>query len=162
MADAPELRVLSPDDNLEALNTDLITFTWNWSQQLSSADQFTIYMIGSGAPVPVGSVQDPILGTRYALAVKALDIPDLLGTFQWQIKLENSRGLMLAESEPRWVTINPDPDLPTPTPQPTIAPTIEPTSMPTTTPTATAVPPSPTPRATTKPLPPMITATPLP
>ncbi len=162
LAEAPVLRVLSPDANLEALNSDLITFTWNWSQQLSSSDQFTIYMIGSGAPVAMGSVQDPILGTRYVLPLKALDIPNLLGTFQWQIKLENSRGLVLAESAPRMITINPDPDLPTPTPQPTIAPTIEPTLSPTATPTTTAVPPSPTPRPTEPPLPPLLTATPLP
>ncbi len=162
LAEPPVLRVISPDGDLEALNSDLITFTWNWSQQLSPADQFTIYMVGSGAPVAVGSVQDPVLGTLYVLPLKALDIPNLLGTFQWQIILENSRGLVLAESLPRGITINPDPTLPTPTPQPTIAPTIEPTSIPTATPTATAVPPTPTPRPTDPPLPALVTATPLP
>jgi PKD repeat protein len=162
LAEMPVLRVMSPDENLEALNSDLITFTWNWSQQLSPADQFTIYMVGSGAPIAVGSIQNPVLGTRYVLPLKALDIPDLLGTFQWQIKLENNRGLVLAESEPREITINPDPALPTPTPQPTIEPTIEPTPIPTATPTSTAVPSSPTPRPTNPPLPRLVTATPLP
>ena len=162
LAEAPDLRVLSPDANLEVLNSDLITFTWNWSQQLTSSDQFTVYMIGSGAPVAVGSVQEPVLGTRYVLPLKAVDVPNLLGTFQWQIKLENSRGLVLAESTLQMITINPDPDLPTPTPQPTIAPSIEPTLSPTATPTTTAVPPSPTPRPTEAPLPPLLIATPLP
>lgn len=162
LAEVPVLRVISPDDNLETLNSDLITFTWNWSQQLSSADKFTIYLVDSGAPIAVGSVRDPVLGTLYALPLKALDVPDLLGTFQWQIKLENNRGLVLAESESRVITINPDPTLPTPTPLPTIAPTIEPTSIPTATPTATAVPPTPTPRPTNPPLPPLVIATPLP
>ncbi len=162
LAEAPTLRVLAPENNLEVLNTDLVTFTWNWSQKLSSADKFTVYMIGSGSPIAVGSIQDPILGMRYVLPFKALDIPNLTGTFQWQLKLENGRGMVIAESEPQLITISADPALPTPTPQPTLAPTVEPTLAPTATPTATVVPPSPTARPTQPPPPPLITATPLP
>jgi hypothetical protein len=162
LAEAPVLRVASPASNIEVLNSDLISFSWNWPQQLSSTDQFTIYMIGSGAPIAVASVQEPVLGMRYALSLHPLDTPNLLGTFQWQLKLENSRGLVLAESEPYLITIDADPDLPTPTPQPTLAPTPEATLAPTTTPTPTAVPPVATPRATGSPLPSVITATPLP
>jgi uncharacterized protein YkwD/plastocyanin len=162
-ADPPSLRVLTPGDELEALNTDLITFTWNWSQQLSSADQFTVYLQSSESPIAVGSVQKPILGTRYALAIKAVEVngADLLGTYGWQIKLENSRGVVFAESARREIVINPDPTLPTPTPLPTLAPTVEATAQPTVTPTATAVPPTPTPRPTERPLPPLVTATPV-
>ena len=162
-ADPPVLRVLTPGDELEALNTDLVTFTWNWSQQLSSADKFTVYLQGSGSPIAVGSVQNPILGTRYVLAMKAVDVDvaELLGSYAWQIKLENSRGVVLAESARREIVINPDPTLPTPTPAPTVTPTVEATAQPTITPTATAVPPTPMPKPTERPLPPMVTATPV-
>jgi PKD repeat protein len=162
MAEVPVMRVLSPAGDLEALNSDLITFTWNWPQPLTSADQFTIYMVGAENPIAVGSVQDPILGTRYGFSLQPLDFPELVGIFQWQIKLENNRGLVFAESEPRTITINSDPTLPTPTPQPTIAPTVKPTATPTVTPTPTAVPPERTPRPADTPLPPLVTATPLP
>ncbi len=162
LAEAPVMRVLSPPSELETLNTDLITFTWNWPQKLSPADQFTVYLVGSDRSIPVGSLQNPVLGTRYALPLQAVEIPGLVGTFQWQIKLENSRGLVAAESEPRLITINADPDLPTPTPEPTRAPTIEPTAQPTAVPTVTAVPATSTPKATQPPLPPLVTATPLP
>lgn len=162
LAEAPVMRVLSPADSLEALNSDLITFTWNWPQSLTTADRFTVYMVGSGRPVAVGSVQEPIIGTRYGLSLNPLDFPELTGTFQWQIKLENSRGALIAESEPRTITINIDPSLPTPTPVPTMAPTVAPTETPTVTPTPTTVPVQPTSRPVDTPLPPLVTATPIP
>jgi hypothetical protein len=162
LAEAPVMRVLSPEVDREFLNSDVINFTWNWPQPLSAADRFNLYMNGAGAPITVGSVQDPILGTRYAFALEALEVPGLVGTFEWQIKLENSRGLVLAQSEPRTITINLDPTLPTPTPQPTPAPTSEPTATPTDTPTPTATPSSPTPRPTEPSLPALVTATPVP
>lgn len=163
MAEAPVMRVLAPGEELEMLNSDTVTFTWNWPQQLSSADRFTVYMIdAAGSSVPVGSVQNPMLGTRYGLALQPLEVPELLGAYQWQLRLENSRGLVLAESERRSITINQDPALPTPTPEPTAVPTAEPTVAPSATPTASPVPSTPLPRPTDGPLPAVVTATPLP
>ncbi len=161
LAEAPVMRVLSPETEREFLNSDVINFTWNWAQPLSAADQFKLYMSGAEDPVAVGSVQDPILGTRYALALKALDIPGLVGTLQWQIKLENSRGLVLAESEPRTITINIDPAVPTPTPEQTSVPTGEPTATPTATATPAPTRSSPTPKPTVPSLPSLVTATPV-
>jgi uncharacterized protein YkwD/PKD repeat protein len=162
MAEAPVMRVLSPADALEALNSDVITFDWNWPQPLSSADQFTIYMVGDEESVAVGSVQEPIAGTHYGLSLQPLEIPDLIGPFQWQIKLENNRGTIFVESDPRTIMINQDPSIPTPTPSPTLAPTVAPMDTPTVTPTPTEVPPQPTSKPANTPLPPLITATPLP
>jgi hypothetical protein len=162
MAEAPVMRVLSPVDAVEALNSERITFTWNWPQPLSSADQFTVYFVGDEGPVAVGSVQEPIMGTRYSLALQPLEIPELIGTFQWQIKLENNRGTVFMESEPRTIAIDQDPSIPTPTPLPTLAPTVTPVDTPTVTPTPTDIPPQPTSKPVDTPLPPLITATPLP
>lgn len=164
-AEAPTLRVQAPADELAALNSELITFTWNWSQALSASEHFSIYFYGSGSPKEMGRVEKPILGTRFVLPVNLLDYSGLMGTLQWQIKLENNRGLVLAESPRRTLVISPDPTIPTPTPIPTLlAPTVEPTTSPTVTltPTPTVVPPLPTPRPTKLPPPPLLTATPLP
>ena len=89
-------------------------------------------------------------------------IAGLLGEYQWQVNLENNRGAELVAGELRALTINLDPDLPTPTPVPTLAPTTSPTVSPTITPTATATVQAPTPRPTEPPLPSLVTATPLP
>ncbi len=161
-AEAPVMRVQTPPDNLEALNSDLITFSWNWSQALDSTEQFSIYFYGSGSPKVVGTVKEPVIGTRFAFLLNLLNNPGLMGTLEWQIKLENSRGVVLAESPRRSLIVSPDPTIPTPTPLPTVAPTLEPTASPTVTPTPTAVPASPTPRPTIPPPPPLVTATPLP
>jgi PKD repeat protein len=162
-AEPPALRVLTPGESLEVLNSELITFTWNWSQQLSVADKFTVYLQGDGSPIAVGSVQNPVLGTRYVLALRAVDVSgaNLIGTYAWQIKLENSRGVVLAESAYREIVISPDPTLPTPTPVPTLTPTPAPTLLPTVTPTPTAVPSTPRPGPTERPLPPLVTSTPV-
>jgi uncharacterized protein YkwD len=163
IADLPELRSQTPETGLEVLNSEQIVFSWNWPTQLTSSEKFTVYLNGSGGPIPVGSVSDPSLGTLYRLAFLPATSPDLLGEYQWQVKLENSRGVEGVASEPRLLIINLDPDLPTPTPVPTLLATVTPTPSPTVTPTpipATEAPP--TPRPTNPPSAPFVTATPLP
>ncbi len=160
--EVPSLRIQSPANEIELLNSDTVTFTWNWPQPLNPSEQFSVYFYGPGNPQRAGTVDQPILGTRFALPIHLLDHPTILGAVEWQIKLENSRGIVIAEGPRQKMTINIDPTLPTPTPIPTIVPTIEATASPTVTPTPTAVPPSPTPRPTDPPLPPLVTATPLP
>jgi uncharacterized protein YkwD len=163
IADAPELRSQTPETGFEILNSGQIVFSWNWPAQLKSTEQFTVYLNGSSSPIPIGSVSEPSLGTLYQLAFTPATTPDLLGEYQWQVKLENSRGAEILSSEPRLLVINLDPDLPTPTPLPTVAPTVTPTPSPTVTPTpipTTQAPP--TPRPTNPPSAPFVTATPLP
>ena len=163
-AEAPSLRLQSPANNLEVLNSEMITFTWNWSQALSSSEKFSIYIYGPGNPQVIGTVQDPILGTRFVFPLNLLNHKSIIGTVEWQIKLENNRGVVLAEGPRQRLIINPDPTIPTPTPTvfSTLVPTMAATLLPTITPTATTIPASPTPRATTQPPPPLVTATPLP
>ena len=163
-AGAPSLRVQTPADNLEVLNSELVTFSWNWSQSFSSSEHFSIVIYGSGNPQVIGTVQDPILGTRFVFPLNLLDHKSLLGTVEWQIKLENNRGVVFAESPRQKLIINTDPTIPTPTPTaiPTLVPTTAPTSMPSDTPSPTIIPASPTPRPTIPAPPPLVTATPLP
>ncbi|MDX1415981.1 MAG: PKD domain-containing protein [Candidatus Promineifilaceae bacterium] len=161
LAEAPSLRVQAPADGLETLNSDLITFTWNWSQTLADSEHFSVYFYGGSSPIAIGKVKVPLTGTRFSLPLNLIDHPGLTGNLEWQIKLENNRGLFLYESTRRTLSIAIDPTLPTPTPIPTTAPTVEPTPLPTATPSPTAAPPTPTPRPTDLPPPPLVTATPL-
>lgn len=136
----PELRVNSPADGLETLNSSPITFSWVWTQQLSGDQQFVVYASGSGGTRAVGAVAQPSLGMRYALTIDPVEFPNLLGPFQWQVRLETRGGAMLAESGSLGLVIAVDPDLPTPTPPATAVPAASPTPAPQTTPTPQATP----------------------
>lgn len=165
LPDAPILRVQGPATGLEVLNSEEIAFFWNWPTPLAPAEQFTVYLLGSSGPIAIGSVTQPTVGTQYRLFFTPADVPELLGEFQWQVRLENNRGAELTSGELRALTIHLDPDLPTPTPLPTLAPVIPtaaPAVLPTITPTPTATTQAPAPRPTDLPLPPFVTATPLP
>jgi uncharacterized protein YkwD len=161
-ADAPVLRVQAPESGLEILNSEEIIFSWNWPSQLDSTEQFTVFFNGNSGPIPVGSVNESAFGTLYRLAFVPASNPKLLGDYQWQVKLENSRGVETVATELRTLTINLDPNLPTPTPVPTLTPTVTSTPAYTVTPTQTPTTPAPTPRPTDLPLAPFVTATPLP
>ena len=165
-ADTPVLRVQGPAGGLEVLNSEQIAFFWNWPTPLGPAERFTVYLHGSSGPTAIGSVAQPTVGTQYRVLFRPADVPDLLGEFQWQVRLENNRGAEVTGGELRPLTIHLDPDLPTPTPLPTLAPvvpTAAPTILPTVTPTAAATTQAPAPpRPTELPLSPFVTATPLP
>jgi hypothetical protein len=161
-ADAPVLRVQAPESGLEILNSEEIIFSWNWPSQLDSTEQFTVFFNGNSGPIPVGSVNESAFGTLYRLAFVPASNPKLLGDYQWQVKLENSRGVETVATELRTLTINLDPNLPTPTPVPTLTPTVTSTPAYTVTPTQTPTSPAPTPRPTDLPVAPFVTATPLP
>jgi uncharacterized protein YkwD/chitodextrinase len=161
-ADAPVLRLQAPVSGLEILNSEEIIFSWNWPSQLASTEQFTVYINGNSGLIPVGSVNEPAFGTLYRLVFVPASNPKLLGDYQWQVKLENSRGVETVATELRTLTINLDPDLPTPTPMPTLTPTVSPTPAYTVTPTQTPTTQVPTPRPPDLPIAPFVTATPLP
>ncbi len=161
-AEAPTLRMQSPEDGYEALNSETLAFSWNWPAPLGATEQFTLYFRGSSGRTAVATVKQPTLGTRYIVNLQPLSRPDLLGPYQWQIVLENNRGAEILGSEGRSLNIAVDPSLPTATPRPTIAVTVPatPTATPTTPATETA--PAPTPRPPEPTLPPLLIATPLP
>jgi hypothetical protein len=156
------LRVQGPTDGTELLNSEPLTFIWNWAAPLGAAEQFTVYLNDGSGQIAAGSVSQPALGTQYRLTFEPTSLPGLLGPYQWQIVLEDSRGAALTASEPRNVVVNLDPSLPTATPPPTATPLASPTVSPTTAPTTTPTQPALTPRPTEPPLPPLVTATPLP
>ncbi len=159
---APALRVLGPSTELEVLNSQPVVFAWNWPAQLAAAEQFTVYLNSGSGPLAVGSATQPALGTQYRLTFDPSTTAEFLGEFQWRVVLENNRGAEITGSEARTLRINLDPSLPTATPVPTLQPTAVPTILPTVTPTATATTQAPAPRPTQPPLPPLVTATPLP
>ncbi len=160
--DAAVLRIQTPSSGLELLNSEEIAFSWNWPLPLAATEQFTVYLNGPSGQVAVGTVSQPATGTLYSLTFTPATDRELIGDFNWQIKLENNRGAEITGSERRALTINPDPNLPTPTPVPTMAPTLQPEPSPTITPTVTPTRQQPTPRPTEPALPPLVTATPLP
>ena len=167
-AEAPELRVQAPAADLEVLNSQHVAFLWNWPSPLSPAQQFAVYLSGANGSFAIGTVLEPIIGTQYRLDFDPLSIPDTFGDYQWHVRLENNRGAEIVSSGTRALTVNIDPNLPTPTPLPTVTPPVSPTPLATSEPTMTVTA-TPTtveqeqaPLATETPLPPLVTATPLP
>lgn len=163
----PALLVNEPQPNLSVLNTEPVTFSWNWTQPLAAGERFVVYVGNETGAVAVGSVTQPSLGMRYTLQTAVADFPALLGPLTWQVTLESGTGGELAASEARALTVNADPALPTATPlvTTTITPTVSVTPLPSAVPTETppAIPTLPAvvqPSPTTPPL--VVTATPLP
>jgi uncharacterized protein YkwD/PKD repeat protein len=160
--DPSVMRVQSPEDGREALNSEMLTFSWNWPRPLAASEQFTLYFSGANGRTAVTTLNQATLGTKYAVTLLPLDRPDLLGAYQWQIVLENNRGAEIMSSEKRGLIISVDPSLPTATPLPTATAIITATPQATPAVTPTTVPPTPTPRPPQPTLPPLVIATPLP
>ena len=163
-APAPILRVQSPATGLELLNTDLVTFSWNWPIPVEPGQQFTVYVVDeSGQESALGTVNTPAHGTLYRFQGSFIDTLETTGLFNWVVRLE-SGNVTNWESESRQLSVLWNPDLPVPTA------VVEPTVMVTGTPLPTAVPtatlprmyPTITPRPTQPPPPVLVTATPIP
>jgi hypothetical protein len=153
----PELRLVSPAAGLEALNSAVLDFVWNWPVPLTGDQRFTVYVQGAGQLVEIGSVAQPVNGTRYRLQTAVANLTPLTGELIWQVRLEDGGRNVLMAGERRTLTLEQDPNLITPTPEATVTAVFTPT--PTQTPTPTATPtlvfPTPTPLPT-EPAPPVI------
>jgi PKD repeat protein len=157
----PAIRLQEPLSNLDAFFTTPVPYSWNWPARLAPDQQFVVYLYNGNMVAPIGTVAQPVAGSRYTLETAVSDLVEAAGVYEWQVRLEDGNGTALAESERRALNLSADPNLPTPTPtMPALIPTLTatPTVTPTPTiawPTATPQPPNPTP-------PILITATPLP
>lgn len=158
----PTLRLAGPTADLAALNTTLLDFSWNWPVPLSGDQRFTVYLQAGGQTVALGSVSQPYHGTRYRLQTAVADLTPLTGELTWQVQLEDGNRTPLVAGERRAISLEHDPNLPTPTPQ--VTPTTAVTPIVTPTPTATPTPglvfPTPTPRPTELPPPIIVPPTP--
>jgi hypothetical protein len=164
-ATSPLLRVQSPTAKTEVLNTDSVTFSWNWPMPLAPGQQFGVYVVDeSGQEMSLGVLDAPTHGTHYRFQGSFIETIETTGLFEWYVRLENG-GTPLQESEPRNLSVLWNPDLPTPTPvlEPTVVATTDviiPTAVPTATPPRMY--PTITPRPTEPPPPVLVTATPIP
>lgn len=162
-AASPLLRVQTPTTGKEVLNTELVTYSWNWPMPLTAGEQFAVYVKDeTGRETEVGRVSSPAYGTLYRFQGALIEVTEKIGLFEWLIRLENGSTPVL-ESERRGLSVLWNPDVPTPTPimTPTVTPTA--TMQPTAVVTATATPnyPTITPRPTDAPPPVVVTATPV-
>lgn len=159
----PLLRVQAPQTDVQVLNTDPVTYGWNWPTPLAAGQAFMVQVnMPRGVSLLLGPVTTPSNGTYYTLTTDFLTHADSVGEGSWQVVLVDGRSTLVA-SEPRAITVLPDPTLPTPTPTPAITTTvIAPTATPPATMTPTAVPPTATPRPNNPGPPPLVTATPNP
>lgn len=155
----PTLRVRAPQAGVEPLNTEPVTYAWNWPAPLADGQQFVVTLSIDGEDVELGAVAQPRLDTYFVLETETLAVTEAVGVAEWQVSLQDG-SQVLAATQPQPITIVPDPTLPTPTP--VLTPTVAaPTPTATATPTATEPPRSTRPPAPTLP-PPLITATPNP
>ena len=154
------LRLQDPPTAQDALDTEVINYSWLWPKPLAAGERFTVYVMVGNRPVALGSVTAPVYGSRYILSADALSTLGPAGVaptrYDWFVRLEDGLGGSLAESERRAIAFAADPSAPTPPPTIVIV---------TVTPAGTTVTPSPTPRPTTamptlEPPPVIVTATP--
>lgn len=165
----PVLRALLPAGGHSALDSDVTNFNWMWPLPLGSGERFVVYLVDGTRLTPLGSVSQPVYGSRYVLSAEgraALGAPLLPGSpvreFDWLVRLEDGLGNVLAESERRLVSFAPDPNAPTPTVAPTVPLIVTATSA---APTPTATPtsePTPEPPPGEPPPPIIVTSTPPP
>jgi uncharacterized protein YkwD len=135
------LRAELPLSGYSALESEVTNFEWFWPLPLVAGQQFTVYLVAGNRSVALGSVTEPVYGSRYVLSGQALDALGPLpaganapAEYTWMVRLEEG-GAALAETQPRSIAFAADPALPQPTPTVVIA-TVTP-DAPTPTPTAT-------------------------
>lgn len=157
-APAPVIRLQQPVAAWESLQTTAVSYTWNWPRPLNAGESFNLLLVSERGTQVVGTAVSPLRGTQYGLTLTPYNLNLLPGSYQWQVRLQNG-ATVLAESEYRLLTVQLDPNLPTPTP--VVTPIPLPT-MPivTPTPTPTPLPWVETPEPTEPPLPTFPTATP--
>lgn len=146
-AAAPVLRLNQPQAATEALNTDTVGYSWNWSAPLAAGQSFAVLLYVDGQAVEMGTTSQPWHNLRYRVETTAVSATLDSGTYEWQVVLRSGNAV-IAQSERRTITINADPNLPTPTPTATIP--VETTPLPTATPLPTT---TPTPEPTSGPPP---------
>lgn len=161
------IRQQAPAASYSGLNTEMTNYSWTWPLPLAAGERFTVYLLRGNRMVPIGITSAPVYGSRYILSADASALsggspsPAMAGgEYQWVVRLEDSLGTVIAESERRPIMITIDPG--SSTPEPTIAViTATPVGI---IPTATVTPapetPSPEPPAE-EPPPLVITATPI-
>ncbi len=160
---SPLLRVQTPGTGLEVLNTDLVTYSWNWPMPLAPGEQFGVYVTDEdGNETSLGVMDAPTHGTLYRFQGAFIDAVERSGLFEWVVRLE-SNGANRLESESRGMTVYWNPDLPTPTPEfEADIETVTPTATAVFTPTPMRMHPTVTPRPTEPPPPVLVTATAVP
>lgn len=170
----PELRVLAPAAGHNALDTEVVNYSWMWPLPLGSGERFTAYLETGNRLIPLGSVAQPVYGSRYILSVDARAVLGGLASngsaapsYDWIVRLEDGVGNAVAESGRRLIAFTADPENPIATPVPTLpiitatpiapTPTATPTMMPTDEPPSNEPPPvivTATPQPTSSPEPP--------
>lgn len=148
------LRSLTPATAFGAMNTEIVNYSWLWPLPLAGGERFTVYLESGGRLISLGSIAQPVYGSRYVLSINAQTssggVPAGLNAsanYDWLVRLEDGRGGVIAESERRLISFTPDPAAvvvaspsptvaivtatpaaPTPTATPTFMPTAEPPS----------------------------------
>ncbi len=159
-ATIPQLRMFSPEAGVEVLNSDLLTFGWNWPLPLTENQSFELELTTEETPILLETVVQPSLGTYYEVETDLLAYPSAIGNVSWQVKLVQGATTQLA-GEQRQLIVLPDPAIPTATPELLTPEPATPTPIPTATPTPASGRPTST-RSADRPPPPLITATPQP
>lgn len=148
----PVLRSLLPAMGYGALNSDVTSYHWMWPLPLASGERFTVFLANGQDLIPLGSVNQPVYGSRYVLSTDALRIGSATAggigsttsgapaNYEWLVRLEDGRGGVIAESERRSISITLDPVSIAPTPVPTLPIVTVTPFMPTPTPTPTVLP----------------------
>ncbi len=156
----PVLRALMPATGYGALNTEVLNYSWMWPLPLAPGERFTVYLETGSRRLSLGSIAQPVYGSRYVLSVDARSALGALPNgaanlpgYSWVVRLEDSLGNAIAEGERRMIAFTPDPSIPVATLVPTIpivtattaavapTPTSTPTLMPTDEPPSNEPPP---------------------
>jgi hypothetical protein len=89
-----------PDSTLTG---NSVTFYWRWSLPLDSNQQFAVYLFINGQETLLGILDEPNVGSDYRL--HASPLAGEMITARWQVRLETTTSINLAESEQRSLTL---------------------------------------------------------
>lgn len=101
---AAAIRIQSPASGVMVEDGDVINYSWLWPLPLASDQYFSVYILKNDLAVLVGTVNQPVVGSRFMLSAdSAQRLAGLWGdnesmaNTQWFVRLEDGRGAQVSE-----------------------------------------------------------------
>jgi uncharacterized protein YkwD/PKD repeat protein len=108
----PVIRIQSPAPGLMVAEGDMVTYSWVWPLPLSSDQYFSVYILKNDLAVLLGTVNQPVTGSRYMLSADVSERlsglwqeTESLSNTQWFVRLEDGRGANVSDTAGRPIVV---------------------------------------------------------
>lgn len=108
----PSIRVQSPAAGVMIAEGDVVNYSWLWPLPLAADQYFSVYILKSDRAVLIGTVNQPVSGSRYLLSADAAQRMaglwaegESIANTQWFVRLEDGRGAQVSETAGRPIVV---------------------------------------------------------